>query len=215
MKQKAKSFLVIGMGRFGQHLAARLIELGNEVMVVDKRENELQGIKKVCESIYVGDCIEENTLRSIGVDTFDICFVTMGQDIEASMVITSRLKLLNANYIVAKSSSDLQSDLLKKIGADEVIYPEREHAEKMAIHYNARNVIDYIELTGDNCIYKITVPKAWSGCKLGELGIDEKYQVNVHLINTNMPDNEHIFANGDLMVISGTISNLNKIVYTK
>ena len=118
---KAKSILIIGMGRFGRHLAFRMLDLGNDVMVIDKDSSIIDMMSAKCPDASIGDCTNENILRALGVDSFDICFVTIGEDFQSSLVITSLLKSLGAKCVVAKANQDIQADLLRKIGADEII----------------------------------------------------------------------------------------------
>ena len=142
-----KSILVIGMGRFGRHLAKKMLELGNDVMIVDKDTSVIEQYSTVFTDSQIADCTNENVLRALGVNHFDICFVAIGDDFQSSLVITALLKELNAKFVVAKAKQDIQADLLMRIGADEVVYPEREMAEKLAVRYNATNIFDFIELT--------------------------------------------------------------------
>ena len=124
-KKSKKSILIIGLGKFGRYLALKMQELGNQVMVVDKEEAESQKLATKIDDIFIGDCTNEEVLKSLGITDFDICFVTIGENFEASITITMLLKKLGARYTVVKTGSDLQSDLLKKIGADEIIYQEK------------------------------------------------------------------------------------------
>ena len=128
-----KSVLVIGMGRFGRHLAGRMLDLGNDVMIVDSNEKLIEELSIRFGDSQIGDCTNENVIKSLGVDQFDICFVTMGEDFQSSLVITSLLKKYNARFVIAKANQDIQADLLKKIGADEIVYPEKEIANKLNI----------------------------------------------------------------------------------
>ena len=120
------------MGRFGRHLALRMIDLGNDVMIVDNDASIIDMMSSKCPDAQIGDCTNENVLKALGVHAFDICFVTIGENFQSSLVITSLLKSLGAKCVVAKANQTIQADLLRKIGADEVIYPEKEIAEKNA-----------------------------------------------------------------------------------
>ena len=153
-----KSILVIGMGRFGYHLAAKMQELGNDVMIVDRDEKLINDMASRFTDSHIGDCTSEAVIRALGVKQMDICFVSIGEDFQSSLVITSLLKRAGAKCVVAKANQEIQADLLKQIGADEVVYPERDLAEKLAVRYNANNIFDYIQLTEDYSIYEIPVP---------------------------------------------------------
>jgi len=204
-KKKAKSVLIIGMGRFGRHLAIKMQELGNSVMVVDIKTQLEQDISYLFNDYMIGDCTNENVLGAIGVANFDICFVTIGKNFEASIVITSLLKTYGAKYIVTKTDRDIQEDVLKKVGADAVVYPDRDFAEKLAVRYNSEKVFDYMELPGDYSIYEVAVPKNWIGKKIVTLDLRKKYEINILAIknNTNLQPvtgADYMFAEGDEII---------------
>ncbi|MEG0036207.1 MAG: TrkA family potassium uptake protein, partial [Oscillospiraceae bacterium] len=156
-----KSILVIGMGRFGRQFSERMQELGNDVMVVDKDPELIDEIAPKFADSHIGDCCNEAVLSSLGINNFDICFVTIGEDFQASLEITSMLKELGAAHVVSKARTSRQASLLMKIGADEVVYPEREISEKLAVRYNADNIFDYIQLTSEYSIYEIPCCSKW------------------------------------------------------
>ena len=128
-----KNILIIGLGRFGKHLATKFTELGDEVMVIDRDEEAVQEIMNTVTYAQVGDCMKEEVLRSLGVNNFDICFVCMGEDFQSSLEITDLLKTLGAKYVVSKAGRDIHAKFLLKNGADEVIYPEKDMAVKTAV----------------------------------------------------------------------------------
>ena len=215
-KQKAKSILVIGVGRFGKHLAMKLLSLGNAVMVVDKDEKTIQNISSVIEDVIVGDCTDENVVHTLGVGNFDMCFVMIGKNFESSLIVTSLLKKMGANYIVTKAGRDIQIDILKKIGADEVVYPERELAEKLAVKYNAHNILDYIELSENHAIFEIAVPLGWIGKSIGEINVRKKYHINVLVIKNDavvepMPGADYVFHNTDQIIVSGKPADIERL----
>lgn len=207
-KKRKKSILVIGMGRFGKHLAMSLQSLGNDVMIIDKEEKIIQGLTSVINDAIVGDCTNEQVIGAVGVSNFDMCFVTIGKNFQSSVIITSHLKSLGAKYVVTKAARDVQSDVLKKIGADEVVYPERELAEKLAVKYNAENIFDYIELTDDYCIFEINIPESWDGKSIEKAQVRNKYNLNILAVKRgehlrNMPSASYVFRKGDRMVVIG------------
>lgn len=211
-----KSILVIGMGRFGRHLAKKLLELGNDVMVVDKDAAVIEQYSNVFTDSQIADCTNESVLRTLGVNHFDLCFVAIGDDFQSSLVITALLKELKAKYVVAKAKQDIQADLLMRIGADEVIYPEREMAEKLAVRYNASNIFDYIELTKDYSIYEIPVPSAWIGKTISEINIRAKYKINIIAMKVNndlklLPGAEYRFDGSDHMVVIGKAADVFRL----
>ena len=152
-----------------------MIELGNEVMVVDQDENIIQDLPNIYTDSHIGDCTNENVVRSLGVNNFDICFVTIGENFQSSLVITSLLKKCGAKYVCTKASQDIQAEFLMKIGADEVVYPEREIAEKLAIRHNAKNIFDYIQLTSEYSLYEIPIIPSWAGQTVAAVNVRKKY----------------------------------------
>ena len=204
-KRKPKSILIIGMGRFGRHLAIKMQELGNSVMVVDIKAQLEQDISYLFNDYMIGDCTNENVLGAIGVANFDICFVAIGKNFEASIVVTSLLKTHGAKYIVTKTDRDIQEDVLKKVGADDVVYPDRDFAEKLAVRYNSEKIFDYMELPGDYSIYELAVPKNWIGKKIITLDLRKKYEINILAIKNNtalqpVTGADYVFAEGDEII---------------
>lgn len=211
-----KSFLVIGLGRFGRNLGKKLMELGNDVMVVDENEELVQSLSAEFTDSYIGNCCNEGVLRALGVNNYDACFVTIDQDFQASLEITSLLKELGAKYVVSNANRDRQAAFLKKIGADEVVYPEREMAEKTAVKYNANNVFDYIELTEEYSIYEIPIRKSWLGKTIGNIDVRNKYHINIIAVIRDdkldpMPKATHIFAQDDHIVVIGTDEDVKRL----
>lgn len=211
-----KSILVIGMGRFGRHLAKKMLELGNDVMIVDKDASVIEQYSTIFTDSQIADCTNENVLRALGVNHFDICFVAIGDDFQSSLVITALLKELNAKFVVAKAKQDIQADLLTRIGADEVVYPEREMAEKLAVRYNATNIFDFIELTKEYAIYEIPVPTAWTGKTISEINIRQKYKINIIAMKVNndlklLPGADYRFMETDHMVVIGKAADVFKL----
>ena len=150
-----KSVLIIGLGRFGHHLCRNMAELGNEVMIVDQREEVLEDLLPIVTSAKIGDCTNEEVLRSLGVANFDLCFVCIGTNFQSSLEITSLVKEMGARCVISKANRDIHAKFLLKNGADEVIYPDRDIAEKLAVRHSANHVFDYIELTDEYSIYEI------------------------------------------------------------
>ncbi|WP_290772586.1 TrkA family potassium uptake protein [Anaerofustis sp.] len=211
-----KSVLVIGMGRFGKHLSRKMQELGNDVMVIDRDEERIAEFTSEFTDSQIGDCTKETVLESIGVNNFDVCFVAIGEDFQSSLEITALLKDLNANWVVTKASSDIQKKLLQRIGADEVIYPEKDTAEKLAIRYNARNVFDYIPLTPEYSIYEIPIIDSWIGKNMAELNIRSKFKINIIAVKNNnildpIPNPDYIFKENDHIIVIGKSKNVCKI----
>ncbi|MBE6687111.1 MAG: TrkA family potassium uptake protein [Ruminococcaceae bacterium] len=212
-----KSFLVIGMGRFGINLARKLTELGNEVMIVDHDSEKIDELAPEFTDSYIGDCTHEGVVRALGVENFDICFVSMGENFQASLMTTSILKSLGAKMVVSKANQPIQADLLKKIGADAVVYPEKEMAEKLAVQYSADNVFDYINLTGEYSIYETSILSSWAGKTIIELDIRNKYNINIIAVKPKngvlmpLPGANYRFNETDHIVLIGKKEDVIKL----
>ena len=175
----AATFLVIGLGRFGTNLALRLMDQGNEVMVLDNSEETVSRIAPHVTQAKVGDCMDEEVLASLGVDGFDFCFVCISDNFQSSLETTSLLKELGAPMVVAKANRDLHARLLLKIGADEVIFPERDMAQRTAMRFSVNGALEYVELAPGYAIMELDVPDHWAGHTILDLDIRKKWNVNV------------------------------------
>ena len=212
-----KTILVIGIGRFGKHLATKLSELGNEVMIVDKEEERITDLLPVVTRAQVGDCMDEKLLRSLGVSNFDICFVCIGDNFQASLEITSLLKELGAKYVVSKADRTIHEKFLLRNGADEVIHPERDVELRAARKYGARNVFDYFELTSDYSILEIAVPNSWAGKSIKQVNVRSKYHINIIAIKQNgniihVTNAEHVFVKNQHLIIAGNTKDCARML---
>lgn len=215
-----KSVLIIGMGRMGRHLAHKLQQLGNDVMIVDSNPALIESLADRFTDSSICDCTNEAVIRSLGVDNFDICFVTIGEDFQASLVVTSLLKKYGARKIIAKTNQDIQSDLLRIIGADEVIYPEVEVAEKLAVRCNANNIFDYIPMPGQYAIYEISILPQWAGKTVIEVDVRRKYQINIMAIKNGEEMNINVspdyrFREDDHIVVIGRSDEVFRLAAKK
>lgn len=211
-----KSFLIIGVGRFGKHLAKKLIDLGNDVVAVDKNAEKVERLNNIFTDSFVGDCTNEGVLRALGINNFDVCFVCTAADFQASLEITAMLKELGAKFVVSTANRDRQADLLRKIGADDVIYAERQIAEKTGIRYNAKNIIDLIQITDEYAIYEIPVPVKWLGKTVIDINVRKVYKVNIIAIKngdsiTAAPGADYRFKDGDVIMIIGKQDDVFKL----
>ena len=175
----AATFLVIGLGRFGSNLALRLMDSGSEVMVLDHDEETINRIAPYVTQAKIGDCMDEEVLRSLDPASFDFCFVCISDSFQSSLETTSLLKELGAPMVVAKADRDLHARLLLKIGADEVVFPERDMAQRTAMRFSVNGALEYIELAPGYAIMELDVPDHWAGQTLIDLDIRKKYNVNV------------------------------------
>ena len=211
-----KSILVIGMGRFGKHLSRKLIELGNDVMVVDRNEENLTELLPIATNAQIGDCTNEDVLRSLGVNNFDICFVCVGTNFQSSLEITSLLKDLGAKHVISKATRDIQVKFLLRNGADEVVYPDRDVAEKLAVLYSANSLYDYFELSRDVSVYEILPLESWIGKSLKGINFRAKYHANILAIkageNVFMPTADYVFKADEHVMIMGKRSDMERIL---
>ncbi|MDD3831714.1 MAG: TrkA family potassium uptake protein [Clostridia bacterium] len=212
-----RSILVIGAGRFGNNLAINLANLGNEVMVIDINEDAINAIAPYVTKVQIGDCLDINGLRQLGVHNFDICFVCISQNFQASMEITAMLKELGAQCVVSKTDRDIHADLLRRIGADDVVYPEKDMARRTAMKYSALGAFDYIQLSSEYAIMEILVPKSWVGCALKDLGVRARHNVNIIGNKENGAINpiisaEHVFQQDEHLIVAGEHKNIINMI---
>lgn len=206
-----KSILIIGMGRFGHHLAQNFLEHEHDVMIVDENEEKLEDMVPYATSTRIGDCTKEEVLKSIGIRNFDLVFVCIGTNFQSSLEITSLVKEMGAKRVISKATRDIQAKFLLRNGADEVIYPEKDIAEKWAERYSLDNIFDYIDLPGAFGIYEMPPLKEWVGKSIRESDIAAKYKVSILGIKKPneeemrvMPGADYVIRDTDhLMVMAG------------
>lgn len=212
-----KSILIIGMGRFGRHLCKNLSQLGNQVMIVDEKEENLEEMLPYVVSAKIGDCTNENVLKSLGISNFDHCFVCIGTNFQSSLEITSLVKELGGRHVVSKANRDIHAKFLLRNGADEVIYPDRDIAEKLAVRYSANHVFDYIELTEEYSIYEIPPLPEWTGKTIKELDIRNRY--GIHILGTKvngkaklMPGASYVICQEEHLMVIGKKEDVDRIL---
>lgn len=174
-----KNILLIGLGRFGRHLAVELNELGHEVMAVDDDEDRVNEILPYVTNAQIGDSTNADFLKSLGIGNFDICFVTISANFENSLETTSLLKELGAKIVISRAERDIQKKFLLRNGADQVVYPERQVAKWASIRYTADHILDYMEIDASHAIFEAEVPEEWLGKTIGELDVRRKYNINI------------------------------------
>lgn len=190
-----KSFLVIGLGRFGRHLTEKLIELGDEVMVIDRDEDRVARLANIATATCVGDCQDENVLAALGVSNYDVCFVCVSDDFQCSLEVTATLKELGAKCVVARADREKQTKFLKKIGADHVVHTEMDMAVRVAMRFSASNAFDYFELTPKYAILEIETPNEWVGKTVSQVDVRQRYNVNI--LGVKMGDEIEPLLNAD------------------
>ena len=174
-----KTILLIGLGRFGRHIARKLNELNHQVMAVDQNEDRVNAVLPYVTNAQIGNSTSEEFLSSLGVRNFDVCIVAIGDNFQSSLETTSLLKELGAPKVVARAARDVQAKFLLRNGADEVVYPEKQMAIWTAIRFSSDHIADYISLGDDHAIFEVTVPDNWVGKSIGQLDIRKRYNVNL------------------------------------
>ena len=180
-----KSILLIGLGRFGKHIALQLSQLGHQVMAVDHVEERVEAVLPFVTNAQIGDSTNADFLESLGLRNFDVCIVAIGNDFQSSLETTSLLKELGANLVVSRATRDVQQKFLLRNGADEVVYPEKQLAKWVAIRYTADHIIDYVELDGDHAMFEVPTPRGWIGRTVGQIDIRKKYNINIMGLKRN------------------------------
>ena len=180
-----KSILLIGVGRFGKHIALQLNQLGHQVMAVDVNEERVNEILPYVTDAQIGDSRNAEFLKSLGVNNFDVCIVAIAGDFQSSLETTSNLKELGAPLVVARAARDVQAKFLLRNGADEILYPEKQLAKWAAIRYGSDHILDYIELDETHAIFEVPVPKGWLDRTVGQLDIRKKYGFNIMAVKQN------------------------------
>lgn len=180
-----KNILLIGLGRFGRHIAMELSELGHEIMAVDVNEGRVDKVLPYVTNAQIGDSTNAEFLESLGIGNYDICFVTIGGSFQNSLETTSLLKELGAKMVISRAERDVQEKFLLRNGADKVIYPEKQVAKWASIRYTDDHILDYMEVDASHAIFEVEVPKEWIGKTVGELDIRRKYDINILAIKNN------------------------------
>ena len=180
-----KSVLLIGLGRFGRGVAEKLYELHHQVLAVDRDEERVNEVLPFVTDAQIGDATKESFLRTLGVDNFDVCIVTIGEDFQSSLETTSLLKELGARKVVSRASREVHRKFLLRNGADDVVYPEGQLAAWTAIRHTTDHVLDYIALDSEFSIYDLSVPAEWHGKTVGGIDIRKKYNLNLLAVREN------------------------------
>ncbi|TXK84309.1 TrkA family potassium uptake protein [Paenibacillus sp. N3.4] len=206
---KKNQYVVIGLGRFGSSISKELVKLGYEVLGIDKDEEAVDEMSSELTHAVVADSTDEEVLKSLGVRNFDCAVVSIGDDIQASILTAIVLKDLGVKKVVAKALSELHGKVLNKLGVDRVIYPERDMGIRVAHQLVSPNLLDYIEISKDYTIVELSVPKGLCGLSIKELDPRAKYGCSVVAINKQKgiiiaPTASDVVNENDVMVIIGT-----------
>ncbi len=210
-----KSVLLIGLGRFGKHIAIQLNSLGHEVLGIDIKEERVNDAMDIVTDAQIGDSTNEAFLRTLGVGNFDICYVTISNDFQSSLETTYLLKELGARFVVARAERDGQERFLLRNGADKVVYPEKQIAKWAAIRYSSSHILDYIELDDSTALYEVTLPDAWVGKSIIQLDVRKKFDLTIigmktHDVMNFMIQPETILPPGTTLLVLGKYKALQK-----
>ena len=190
-----KSILLIGLGRFGRHIALKLNALNHQVMAIDHNEERVNALLPFVTNAQIGDSTNEEFLAALGVGNYDACIVAIGDNFQNSLETTYLLKELGARKIIARASKEMQEKFLLRNGADEVVYPEKQLAAWTAIRCSSEHILEYIELDDEYAIFEVEIPSDWIEKCILELDIRKKYGINILGVRTNGKLNMNITPN--------------------
>ena len=209
-----KTVLIIGVGQFGSMIAKRMEELRCEVMAVDISEERINEIMPYVTNAGIGDSTSEEFLRSLGVGNYDVCIVALGGLFQSSLETTSLLRELGAKKVVSRATNDLQMKFLLRNGADEVVYPEKQMAVRIATKYASDSILDFIHLDNNYAIYELKVPKEWFGKTLSQIDIRKNYKVNILTVKRGkevfIPASDTVMQRDDIVFVIGEVRDILK-----
>ncbi len=209
-----KSVLIIGAGQFGTHIAKRMEELRCEVMAVDINEDCINEIMPYVTNAKIGDGTSEAFLRNLGINDYDVCFVTLGRHFQSSLEATSLLSELGAKKVISRATNDVQMKFLLRNGADEVVYPEMQTARRIATKYASDNILDFFPLEKDYYIYELKVPKAWHGRSIVQIDVRKRFNINILTIKRRgevlVPTAETVIEPDDVAFVLGEYENVQR-----
>ena len=211
-----KSILMIGAGKFGALLCRDLMRLGNEVMIVDEDEDKLTGLLDCATSVKIGNCARREVLESFGPADFDACIVCIPGDFQSSLEITNQLHEMGARRVISLASTDIQAKFLRRNGADEVIYPERDIAERSAMAISHDSVFDFIQLSDEYAIFEMTPPDQWLGRSIAAVNVRARYQLSILGIKKDgkivMPGPDYVFRKDEHLMVMGQTETIYALV---
>lgn len=212
-----RSFLVVGLGRFGKHMAKKLTELKNEVLAVDIKEDRVNACMKYVTDAQIGDCTDPAFIRSLGVGNFDVVIIAIGDNFQASLEATALIKECGAPFVFARANRDIHKKFLLNNGADEVVYAERETAERFAMRFGSKGICDYFKLNDEFAIYEINTPAQWVGKTILEKNIRQKYNLSILATKIDgqfnpVPSPDHIFSDTETLLVLGHKESIRDIM---
>ncbi len=210
-----KSILLIGLGRYGKHVAKELNLLKHQVMAIDRNEDLVNDVLPYVTNALIGDCSNPSFLATLDIKFFDVCIVAIGDDFQQSLEITSLLKEMGAKHVIARAATDIQEKFLLRNGADQVVYPEKQLARWTAVRCTSEHILDFIDLDGDFDIYEMEIPRSWNGKTVLQMNLRKKYDINILAIRENGLFNmrigpDTVFHTGDSVLILAQLSALQK-----
>lgn len=212
-----KSILIIGLGRFGRHMAEKFSEQNNDVMAIDINEERVNNVLSVVTNALIGDATNERFMETVGVRDFDLCVVAIGDNFQSSLETTALLKDLGAKFVLARASRDVHAKFLLRNGADDVIYTEKETAERLAVKYGSDNIFNYIELNDEYSIYEIAVPATWLNKSILKVNVRSKYGISILATKQGnnifpLPKPEHVFTDSESLMILGKNEDISRFI---
>ena len=212
----ARSFLVVGLGRFGKHMAKSLTRQGNEVMGIDISEDRVNSALKYVTDAQIGDASDPQFIEELGVNNYDVCIVAIGDNFQSSLEATCLIKEMGAKFVFARANRDIHKKFLLNNGADEVIYTERDVAERFAMKFGSEGIKDYFKLSDEYAIYEISVPESWVGKAIKEKNVRQKFGINILAIKYDdifdaLPSPDHVFTATEVLLVLGTKESIRKI----
>lgn len=214
-----KQILIIGLGRFGLHIAKKLQEMHIQVLGVDSNEERVKVALPYVTNAEIGDATNQKFLGSLDVANFDVCIVAIGNDFLTSLETTSYLKELGAKKVVARAARDLEENFLLRNGADAVVYPEKSMGNLTAIQWSSENVLDYIQVSKDFAVFEIALPKDWAGKSIGEIDVRKNFKVNIIAVKSKDEvnvslDSDYRFSEGESLYIIGKDKDIQRYFHT-
>ncbi len=212
-----KSVLLIGLGRFGRHMAQKLQDLHHEVLAVDRDEQRVNAVLPYVTNAQIGDGTKAQFIESLGVRNFDLCVVAIGDDFQSSLETTALLKEYGARFVLSRAARDVHAKFLLRNGADQIIYPEKQMASWAAVRYSGDNIFDYIQLTDEYSIYETAVPAAWVGKTVVQLAVRQKYKINILATKCGdaleaLPGPNHVFTAEETILVLGDNRDMQKFL---